>query len=102
MNEWEPLFNGEDLTGWEIVGAGNWYAEDEQIHVTRKEGETGGGWLVTKENVGQKSFKTKKKAVKAARRMAKKDRPSLLIVERKKQSKFGQSGVADWTHYSSR
>ncbi len=50
MNEWKPLFNGQDLTGWEVVGAGNWYVEDEQIHVTRKEGEAGGGWLVTKEN----------------------------------------------------
>jgi len=65
-------------------------------------GDPSANWLVTKENVGQKSFKTKRKAVKAARRMAKKDRPSLMIIEYKKTSKFGQSAVDDWTHYSSR
>ena len=59
-------------------------------------------WLVTKENVGQKSFKTKSTAIKYARQQARKDRPSVVVVEYKKNSKFGQSGVADWTHYSSR
>ena len=33
--DWEPLFNGEDLTGWENVGDANWTSEDGSIVVRR-------------------------------------------------------------------
>jgi len=65
-------------------------------------GDPTANWLLADPVAGVASFKTKKEAVKEGRRMAKEAAPSVLIVERKKQSKFGQSGVADWTHYSSR
>lgn len=51
----EPLFNGQDLTGWERVGgnAGSWNADDGLLY-TEGDGEewekgSGGGWLSTKE-----------------------------------------------------
>lgn len=61
MNEWKPLFNGKDLTGWEVVGAGNWHVEDGNLHVTRNEGETGGGWLVTKQDFADFKLRLKVK-----------------------------------------
>lgn len=49
----EPLFNGQDLSGWQQVGgkAGGWHAEDGILY-TEGGGEqwekgTGGGWLST-------------------------------------------------------
>lgn len=62
-------------------------------------GDPTANWLVMRGSIGKESAKTKSEAVKKARKMAKQDRPSLLIIERKKDSKFGQSGVADWYHY---
>ncbi|MFH5885559.1 DUF1080 domain-containing protein [Halalkalibaculum sp. DA3122] len=51
----EPLFNGEDLAGWERVGgnAGSWNADDGLLY-TKGDGEewekgAGGGWLSTTE-----------------------------------------------------
>ncbi len=45
--EWQKLFNGKDLTGWEEIGAkkggGNWQAADGILYCS---GE-GGGWLST-------------------------------------------------------
>jgi 3-keto-disaccharide hydrolase len=44
---WEPLFNGADLSGWENVGDANWKVEDGTIVVRREQGQTNKGWLVT-------------------------------------------------------
>lgn len=45
---WQPLFNGEDLQGWEIVNGGKWSVEDGTILMRRLPGETNGAWLFTK------------------------------------------------------
>lgn len=47
---WRPLFNGENLTGWEPVDGGpeSWGAEDGLLFTT---GE-GGGWLSTADTFG--------------------------------------------------
>jgi len=44
---WRPLFNGKDLSGWEIVGSGNWAVRDGAIVVSRRQGELTNGWLAT-------------------------------------------------------
>lgn len=62
-------------------------------------GDKSVNWLVLKGRVGEKSFRTKKDALNEARSMAKRDKPSALVVERKKDSKFSQSGVSDWFVY---
>lgn len=52
-------------------------------------------WLLTREGIGMpgKSFKTKKEAVKSAKKTAKKDRPSVLVI-------YYQKGkIQDWYHY---
>jgi hypothetical protein len=42
--EWQKLFNGKDLTGWEEIGAkGSWEAADGILYCSGK----GGGWLST-------------------------------------------------------
>lgn len=61
--KWKSLFNGKDLTGWEVVGAGNWYVEDEHLHVTRKEGQTGAGWLVTNQDFADFKLRLKIKMI---------------------------------------
>ncbi|MEX0928635.1 MAG: family 16 glycoside hydrolase [Balneolales bacterium] len=51
----EPLFNGEDLSGWERVGveAGAWYVEDGILYTEGRGDDwqmgAGGGWLSTEE-----------------------------------------------------
>ena len=51
-NHWKALFNGHDLSGWEVVNAGRWTVEDGAIVMRRKPNEWGGGWLVTKQDYG--------------------------------------------------
>ena len=46
-DDWRPLFNGENIEGWEVVGGGDWRAEDSELVVRRKPGERGAGWLVS-------------------------------------------------------
>ncbi len=48
---WQPLFNGEDLTGWEQVGGDKlgWGAEDGVLYTT---GVEGAGWLSTAQQYG--------------------------------------------------
>lgn len=48
LNEWKPLWNGHDLTEWEVVGPADWQARDGVISVRRNPDETGGSWLVTR------------------------------------------------------
>lgn len=45
-DDWKPLFNGKDLTGWQNVGGkpDSWKAEDGILFCT---GTGGGGWLST-------------------------------------------------------
>ena len=61
---WKQLSNQKDLTGWEVVGAGDWTMErveqplevqrtnltttEGEIVVRRRPGEEAGGWLVTR------------------------------------------------------
>ena len=49
---WKPLFNGVDITDWEIVGAGFWTVENGEIVARRDFGNPSGGWLVTKKDYG--------------------------------------------------
>lgn len=48
QSQWEPLFNGEDLSGWEGVGGhtDDWHVEDGEIVLTGRS-EGGAGWLAT-------------------------------------------------------
>lgn len=48
--EWQSLFNGQDLSGWEVVDgqAGSWGAADGLIFTTGQ----GGGWLSTTAEYG--------------------------------------------------
>ncbi|MBI2431470.1 MAG: DUF1080 domain-containing protein [Candidatus Hydrogenedentes bacterium] len=45
-HEWQPLFNGQDLTGWEPIDGPkeSWGVEDGMLYTT---GGAGGGWLST-------------------------------------------------------
>ncbi len=47
--QWQPLFNGKDLTGWQPVGgaAGHWKAEDGVLYC-----QGGSGWLSTDKQYG--------------------------------------------------
>ncbi len=56
---WEPLFNGKDLAGWEVVGAGEWTVEDGEIVVRRNPNQSGAGWLVTKKDYDDFKLKLK-------------------------------------------
>lgn len=51
VDDFEPLFNGTDLTGWEQVGGDEpvWFAHDGILYTDGKEG---GGWLSTKRQYG--------------------------------------------------
>jgi hypothetical protein len=44
-DEWKPLFNGKDLTGWQPIGgaATSWHVEDDMLYCSGG----GGGWLAT-------------------------------------------------------
>jgi hypothetical protein len=33
--DWQPLFDGQGLTGWEIVGGGIWTVEDSSPHFSK-------------------------------------------------------------------
>ena len=46
--DWEPVFNGKDLSGWEHVGSGRVYVED---GLMKTEGGMGLLWY-TKEKFG--------------------------------------------------
>jgi len=48
VTEWQSLFDGKGLTGWEVVGGGDWKVEDGSIVVRRKEGDSASSWLVTR------------------------------------------------------
>ena len=63
-------------------------------------GDPSVNWLLTEGTVGLKSYKTKSGAKQGGRVRAKSNKPSVLIFERKKDSKLGQSGVADWYYYN--
>lgn len=52
QGSWKRLFNGRNLDGWEVVNAGNWTVEDGAIVMRRQPNETGGGWLVTRQDYG--------------------------------------------------
>ena len=56
------MFNGKDLSGWEIVGAGDWKAEDGQLVVRRKPGERGAGWLVSRDDFSDFKLRLKFKS----------------------------------------
>lgn len=43
--QWEPLFNGKDLSGWKIVGGEKWTVQDGQIVGESASGH--GGFVVT-------------------------------------------------------
>lgn len=49
--DWESLFNGKDLTGWESVGEGNWIVTADGVLLGRRPQPTGttpfGPWPVT-------------------------------------------------------
>lgn len=47
---WAPLFNGQNLDGWEVANGGKWTVEDGQIVVRRLANDTRGGWLVTRKD----------------------------------------------------
>ena len=44
--DWQPLFNGKDLSGWQPVGKGdNWFVKDQELRCT---GKPGAHWIRTK------------------------------------------------------
>lgn len=51
VDDFEPMFNGTDLSGWEQVGGGEpvWFANDGILYTDGKEG---GGWLSTTREYG--------------------------------------------------
>ena len=59
---WRPIFNGKDLSGWEIVGAGDWKADDGQLVLRRKPGERGAGWLVSRDDFSDFKLRLKFKS----------------------------------------
>ena len=58
-NGWSPLFNGQNLEGWEVVNGGKWTVEDGQIVARRIASDTRGGWLVTKKDYQDFSLRLK-------------------------------------------
>ncbi|MEX2566380.1 MAG: DUF1080 domain-containing protein, partial [Cyclobacteriaceae bacterium] len=48
-NSQKELFNGEDLTGWEVYGTEKWYVED-GVLVSESGPDAEYGYLGTKEN----------------------------------------------------
>lgn len=53
QNEWEPLFNGENLEGWKVYNSeeepSNWTVQDSAITFTPAEGSTGSENLISEE-----------------------------------------------------
>jgi len=47
-HEWEPIFDGESLAGWEKLPGGNWRVEDGVIVGTSPKSESRHGQLITK------------------------------------------------------
>ena len=48
QHKWEPIFNGEDLTGWEKLPGGDWQVQDGVIVGTAPKSESRHGQLITK------------------------------------------------------
>ena len=61
-DDWRPLFNGTNIDGWEVVGAGDWLAEDGELVVRRKPGQSGAGWLVSRRDFGDFKLRLKFKS----------------------------------------
>jgi len=57
---WKELFNGKDLTGWEVMGPGNWTVEDGAITGRWSERM---GWLITEEEFSDFILKVKFKVL---------------------------------------
>ena len=48
--DWQPLFNGKDLTGWTPVGDGKWTVENGDL--IGEKGGSGYGWLLSERTYG--------------------------------------------------
>lgn len=46
-DSWRPLWDGTSLTGWHVIGKGDWRVEDGAIHGTHAKSEPAYGHLVT-------------------------------------------------------
>jgi len=59
---WRPLFDGETLAGWKLVGEGAWVVEDGRILGTHAEAEPGHGLLISEELFGDFSLRLQVRA----------------------------------------
>ena len=48
--EWHLLFNGKDLTGWELAKKGKWIVENGELVGMWDPDNPGGGWIITKDH----------------------------------------------------
>ncbi len=62
--QWKPLWDGKTLTGWHIIGKGQWTVEDGAIHGTHPKTEKEFGHLVTDKIYKDFTVRMKFKALK--------------------------------------
>ena len=61
---WQPLWDGKTLTGWHVIGKGEWKIENGAIHATHVKTENEFGHLVTDKTYKDFTVRLKYKAVK--------------------------------------
>ncbi|MBL9202072.1 MAG: DUF1080 domain-containing protein [Opitutaceae bacterium] len=61
---WQPLWDGNSLAGWNIVGKGTWKIEDGVLHGTNVKSEKDYGHLVTEKIYGDFTVRLKFKSLK--------------------------------------
>jgi hypothetical protein len=61
---WTPLWDGKTLTGWHVIGEGNWKMEDGAIHATHAAAQKEYGHLVSDKVYGDFTVRLKFKSLK--------------------------------------
>jgi len=64
QTSWQPLWNGTDLSGFNVRGGGEWKIEDGAIHGTCAKDEKRHGHLVSERRFGDFALRVKYKSVK--------------------------------------
>jgi len=60
---WQPLWDGQSLAGWHVIGKGDWKVEDGAIRGTHGQSEAEFGHLVTDESFGDFTVRLKFKCL---------------------------------------
>ncbi len=63
-SQWKPLFNGKDLSGWDVLPGGQWTVEDGKIHGTSTADERRHGILISEKPYADFAVRVKYKAIK--------------------------------------